>query len=429
MTKAQARAWCRAQKKIIAAWAKEQRLRRLEALKQEVAAKKKRSDEECKRKVAGAKAKPKKKVRKAVPKKKAAKKRAAPRPRKKAVRKAPPRPRKKAAKPKARKRAPKRKAARKKAKKATSARGAPARVAEKVRAAYAQLRARDGLRNVSVSELRRVSGVTRAQLHAFLQEQLAQRMANPSRGEPTAVGPGVLADALPVGGTPHLLIELYDVPEVARPAPVDRDAGKLAYAYAIERVRDAVRSKSVKRFGEKVFIGSVWKALQRREPFKSMSRAEFDRLLLHAHREGDLRMSRADLVSAMNRKDVDESEIAYLNATFHFLNPEESAVVPVAPYRRPAEDDRFAAAFGRAFNKLVRNTRSGLVPLSDMRAALPAYSREKFESSLRGMRLESDEYALEAFDGRHGTLPREWADGAVREGGRVYIFVKRRDRD
>lgn len=141
MTKAQARAWCRAQMKIIAAWAKEQRLKRLEALRQEVASKKKRATEECKRKVEAAKAKPrKKKVRKAAPKKRAAprkravKKRAAARPRKKAA----PRPRKSApAKPKkaARKRAPKRKASRKKAKKATSARGAPARVAEKVRAA------------------------------------------------------------------------------------------------------------------------------------------------------------------------------------------------------------------------------------------------------------------------------------------------------
>lgn len=336
MTKAQARAWCRAQKKIIAAWAKEQRLRRLEALKQEVAAKKKRADEECKRKVAGAKAKPKpkKKARKAAPKKKVAKKRAAPRPRKKAL----PRPRKKAAKPKARKRAPKRKGARKKAsRKKATARGAPAaRVVERA----------------------------------------------------------------PAG-----------------------DAGRLAYAYFLERIREAVRSKGVKRFGEKVFIGSVWNRLRRSEPFKGMSRDEFNRLLVHAHQQGDLRMSRADLVSAMDRKDVDDSLVAHLNATFHFLSPDEVPVVQ--PVR--ARSSGFESAFHRAFDRLAAKTRSGLVPLSDMRGALPTYSREQFESGLRRMRKEADDYALQSFEGRHGNIPPAWNDGSIQEGGRRYVYVKRRE--
>lgn len=226
MTKAAARARCRAQMKIIAAWAKEQRMKRLLDLKEEVERKKVRAREECARLVAGASLKPKAK------KKAAPKKRAPARPRKRAAapkrRRIVAKPRKAA--PKARKRAPKRKAARKgKSGKKASSRGSP--------------------------------------------------------------------------------------------AAVERRAEQLAYEHVIDRIRNAVRSGQVKRFGEKAFIGSVWQQLRRSEPFKSMGRDEFNQLLLHAHREGDLRMSRADLVSAMNRKDVDDSEIAYLNATFHFLNP------------------------------------------------------------------------------------------------------------
>lgn len=340
MTKAQARAWCRAQKRIIAAWAKEQRLKRMEALRQEVAGRKKRADEECKRKVAGAKKKAApKKVRKAAPKKKAPKKRAAPRPRKKA----PPRPRKKAAKPKARKRAPKRKGARKKAsRKKATARGAPAR------------------------------------------------------------------------SSAHAPKESHD----AR-------AGKLAYDHVIERIRDAVRAKGVKRFGEKVFIGSVWSRLRRSEPFKSMGRDEFNHLLVHAHQQGDLRLSRADLVSAMNRSDVDDSEIAHMNATFHFLSPEVPAAAPDRGADRSFAHHDFEDRFGRVYAEMARRAGSNLVTLASLRNAFPEYNRAAFDRELRKLR-EADQYVLQTFDGRHGGMTAEETRAGIREGGRSFVFVAAR---
>ena len=45
----------------------------------------------------------------------------------------------------------------------------------------------------------------------------------------------------------------------------------------------------------------------------------FKQRLVEANREGLLRLSRADLVSAMDPADVRESETRYLNAEFHFI--------------------------------------------------------------------------------------------------------------
>ena len=48
---------------------------------------------------------------------------------------------------------------------------------------------------------------------------------------------------------------------------------------------------------------------------------------MEAHRQGELRLARADLVAAMDPELVARSEIGYLNATFHFVEatPEEDA--------------------------------------------------------------------------------------------------------
>lgn len=69
-------------------------------------------------------------------------------------------------------------------------------------------------------------------------------------------------------------------------------------------------------FGDnKVFISHVWR--QMREPGGDMD--AFKARLVDAHRAALLTLSRADLVGAMDPKDVDESETHYLSATFHFV--------------------------------------------------------------------------------------------------------------
>jgi hypothetical protein len=69
----------------------------------------------------------------------------------------------------------------------------------------------------------------------------------------------------------------------------------------------------------KVFIAAVWRASQREHGFPRLTLPEFKTLLVKANRDGLLRLSRADLVQAMDPGRVAESETHYLNAAFHFV--------------------------------------------------------------------------------------------------------------
>lgn len=56
--------------------------------------------------------------------------------------------------------------------------------------------------------------------------------------------------------------------------------------------------------------------------FRGMSEGDFATALVEAHRAGYLRLCRADLIPAMDPGMVKRSEIAYLNARFHFVDVE-----------------------------------------------------------------------------------------------------------
>jgi hypothetical protein len=74
------------------------------------------------------------------------------------------------------------------------------------------------------------------------------------------------------------------------------------------------------RFGDnKVFINHLWRYLATEPTFAGMDYPTFQRRLLEAHQADLLTLTRADLVSVMPPEDVRESEIQYLNATFHLL--------------------------------------------------------------------------------------------------------------
>jgi hypothetical protein len=74
------------------------------------------------------------------------------------------------------------------------------------------------------------------------------------------------------------------------------------------------------RFGDsKVFIAHVWRALESDPAFRTMDLAAFKEHLAEANNARLLDLSRADLVQAMDPDDVRESEVHYLNATFHFV--------------------------------------------------------------------------------------------------------------
>jgi hypothetical protein len=83
----------------------------------------------------------------------------------------------------------------------------------------------------------------------------------------------------------------------------------------VARVLDAARAADAAgRFGEdKVFISHVWRKTGDGEL------AAFKERLLAAQRAGLVTLTRADLVAAMDPRDVAESEISYRGSSFHFL--------------------------------------------------------------------------------------------------------------
>jgi hypothetical protein len=107
-----------------------------------------------------------------------------------------------------------------------------------------------------------------------------------------------------------------DQPELA--VPVQSSTG--APASLIHKIRAAANSPDAKHFSaNKVFIGSVWQNLRSDPDLQPLGEAGFKQLLVEAHQRGDLTLSRADLVQAMDPGDVAASETQHLNATYHFI--------------------------------------------------------------------------------------------------------------
>ncbi len=85
-------------------------------------------------------------------------------------------------------------------------------------------------------------------------------------------------------------------------------------------MKAAARVCPTGRFGDnKVFIAHVWRAVQSDPGFATMDLPAFKERLAEANNARLLDLSRADLVQAMDPEDVRESEVHYLNATFHFV--------------------------------------------------------------------------------------------------------------
>jgi predicted transcriptional regulator with HTH domain len=74
-----------------------------------------------------------------------------------------------------------------------------------------------------------------------------------------------------------------------------------------------------------VFVSEIWRRVQQDPSARGLSLDQFKRWLLAANRDGDLDLVRADLVGAMNRNQVAESEISDRGATFHFVVDPEKA--------------------------------------------------------------------------------------------------------
>jgi hypothetical protein len=90
--------------------------------------------------------------------------------------------------------------------------------------------------------------------------------------------------------------------------------------HLLEVVREAIpRIGGEGRFGEKVYISAIWRTIERDRKTGDLSLDHFKRWLVRANRDGWLVLARADLIGAMDAKQVNESEINDRGATFHFV--------------------------------------------------------------------------------------------------------------
>ena len=102
-----------------------------------------------------------------------------------------------------------------------------------------------------------------------------------------------------------------------------RSPEPLSLAAFAAAVKEVAREATDGRFGRhKVFIAPVWERGRRHPMLASIQERDFKSKLIEAHQADLLRLSRADLTPAMDPNVVRDSEIAYLNAVFHFVDLE-----------------------------------------------------------------------------------------------------------
>ncbi len=84
--------------------------------------------------------------------------------------------------------------------------------------------------------------------------------------------------------------------------------------------------RTLGRFGtDKVFISAIWRKLEQDPRFHGMTLPQFKRQLIAANRSRVLDLARADLVGAMDRSEVDTSEIQDMGSEFHFVIDQNAA--------------------------------------------------------------------------------------------------------
>lgn len=109
-------------------------------------------------------------------------------------------------------------------------------------------------------------------------------------------------------------------PMVVPKAPENSNRGETSLDEFAAAVTAAARRPGVTRFhDDRAFIGSIWENMRGRAPVFDMPLDQFKEKLVAAHRQRLLRMSRADLVQAMDPAEVARSEARYMSATFHFV--------------------------------------------------------------------------------------------------------------
>ena len=113
------------------------------------------------------------------------------------------------------------------------------------------------------------------------------------------------------------------------PAEVTKQPTPTPTQNLLQVVRETIgRIGAEGRFGEKVYVSAIWRTIERDRKASGLSLDHFKSWLVRANRDGWLVLARADLIGAMDARQINESEINDRGATFHFvLDPRNGASV------------------------------------------------------------------------------------------------------
>lgn len=167
-------------------------------------------------------------------------------------------------------------------------------------------------------------GCTKAS-HEALQGAVLRRWVQPGADQSLQVTDrpvhtGLGADAQPVQQQPGWYGDQGNGPSAANGALESSSEGgavdpSVGFVAAVLRAACDPRTTL---FGDrKAYLASVFEVYCEQHGHESWER--FGARLIEAHQNGELRLARADLVPAMDRRLVDRSELSYENATFHFV--------------------------------------------------------------------------------------------------------------
>lgn len=85
-------------------------------------------------------------------------------------------------------------------------------------------------------------------------------------------------------------------------------------------VKQAANSCQTGLFGaDKLFISHLWREISNRYPEHHCSLEQFKQKLLELNRQGMIQLCRADLIEALDQKDLSESRLIDLGSSFHFI--------------------------------------------------------------------------------------------------------------
>jgi hypothetical protein len=192
----------------------------------------------------------------------------------------------------------------------------------RIRAHFLARRAAVSVADANVDPAALAASLVRAEVGARVNEQRPIAKALGRRWVCSQVAPRSPAQAERVGTLVQVPVTVTGT--VQAPVTVTGTSGRPQPPITpnlLDVVRDTIpRVGADGRYGsEKVFVSAIWRTIERDRRLADLSLDYFKRWLVGANRDGWLVLARADLVGAMDRKLVSESEIEDRGATFHFV--------------------------------------------------------------------------------------------------------------